>query len=179
MRVAHKRVTDFAPRFDRYERTFRPPQIIRRIEPLLGLPRIAIKVRPTCNYGRPVDEFVVGSDHIRYLGGAEVMRLTTDAPLSYITSEINFVLTQPVNLIFGQDDPFRSAIDVTSREFLDRTREHWLEWVRHLGVSFEWQSAVAQLRGNRRHRCRPHDLDPRSAIDATHLGLSTPMAASC
>ncbi len=141
---AQVRVTDFAPRFDRYERTFRPPQIIRRIEPLHGLPRIAIKVRPTCNYGRPVDEFVVGSNHIRYLGGAEVMRLTTDAPLSYITSEISFVLTQPVNLIFGQDDPFRSAIDVTSREFLDRTREHWLEWARHLGVPFEWQSAVVR-----------------------------------
>ena len=121
---AQVRVTDFAPRFDRYKRTFRPPQIIRRIEPLHGLPRIAIKVRPTCDYGRPIDETVVGSNHIRYLGGAEVMRLTTDAPLSYITSETNFVLTHPVNLIFGQDDPFRSAIDVTSREFLDRTREH-------------------------------------------------------
>jgi GH15 family glucan-1,4-alpha-glucosidase len=144
VRGAQVRVTDFAPRFEHYERTFRPPQIIRRIEPLRGLPRIAIKVRPTCNYGRPADEIVVGSNHIRYLGGAEVLRLTTDAPLSYIASEIDFVLTQPVNLIFGQDDPFRSAIDVTSREFLDRTREHWIEWVRHLGVPFEWQSAVVR-----------------------------------
>ena len=138
------RVTDFAPRLDRYERTFRPQQSLRRIEPLHGPPRIAIKVRPTCNYGRAIDELVVGSNHIRYLGGAEVMRLTTDAPPFYITSEIDFVLTQPVNLIFGQDDPFRNAIDETSHECPDRTREHWLGWVRHLGAPFEWQSAVVR-----------------------------------
>jgi len=141
---AKVRVTDFAPRFERHERVFRPPQIVRRIEPLQGLPRIVIKVRPTCDYGHPIDELVVGSNHIRYLGGDEVMRLTTDAPLAYITTETPFVLSQPLTLIFGQDDPFRSAIDVTSREFLDRTREHWLEWVRHLGVPFEWQTAVVR-----------------------------------
>ena len=97
---AQVRVTDFAPRFERYERTFRPPQIIRRIEPIAGLPRIAIKVRPTYDYGRPVEEVVVGSNHIRYIGGAEVMRLTTDAPLSYIIAETDFALTRPVNSDF-------------------------------------------------------------------------------
>ena len=49
-----------------------------------------------------------------------------------------------MNLIFGQDDPFLSAIDTTSREFLDRTHEHWLAWVRNLAVPFEWQSAVVR-----------------------------------
>src|SRR5579863_2340995 len=48
---AKVRVADFAPRFDRFEREYRPPQIIRRIEPLAGLPRVAIRVRPTHNYG--------------------------------------------------------------------------------------------------------------------------------
>ncbi len=141
----HKaRVVDFAPRFQRFEREYRPPQIIRRIEPLSGLPRIVIRVRPTHNYGRPTKNFVVGSNHIRYIGGAQVLRLTSDAPLSYIVNEIAFPLTRPVNLIFGQDDPFLSAIDTTSREFLDRTHEHWLTWVRNLAVPFEWQSAVVR-----------------------------------
>jgi GH15 family glucan-1,4-alpha-glucosidase len=139
---AKVRITDFAPRFERYERTFRPPQIIRRIEPIAGLPRISIRVRPTHSYGLPVTEKVMGSNHIRYIGGPEVMRLTTDAPLSYIDAETNFPLSRPINLIFGQDDPFRSAIEATSREFLDRTREHWLTWVRHLAAPFEWQQAV-------------------------------------
>ena len=72
------------------------------------------------------------------------MRLTSDAPLSYIDAETSFPLNRPMTLIFGQDDPFRSAIDATSREFLDRTRDHWLSWVRHLATPFEWQSAVVR-----------------------------------
>jgi GH15 family glucan-1,4-alpha-glucosidase len=138
------RITDFAPRFEHYERVFRPPQIIRRIEPLAGLPRIAIRVRPTFSYGRPVTEYAIGSNHIRYMGGDEIMRLSTDAPLSYVVAETSFALTRPVSLVLGQDEPFRSAIDTTSREFLDRTRDHWLGWVRHLGVPLEWQPAVVR-----------------------------------
>ena len=72
------------------------------------------------------------------------MRLTSDAPLSYIDAEISFPLNRTVSLIFGQDDPFRSAIETTSREFLDRTREHWLDWVHGLGAPFEWQAAVVR-----------------------------------
>jgi GH15 family glucan-1,4-alpha-glucosidase len=141
---AKVKVTDFAPFFQRYERTFHPPQIIRRIEPIAGMPRVTILVRPTFNYGHPITEKISGSNHIRYVGGPEVMRLTTDAPLSYIVSELSFPLNRPVSLIFGQDDPFRSAIDTTSREFLDRTKDHWLDWVRNLAVPFEWQSAVVR-----------------------------------
>ncbi|HTR11921.1 MAG TPA: glycoside hydrolase family 15 protein [Roseiarcus sp.] len=136
------RITDFAPRFERFERAFRPPQIIRRIEPIAGLPRIAVRVRVTHNYGRPTTNVVVGSNHVRYVGGANVLRLTTDAPLSYIVNEISFPLTRPLTLVFGQDDPFLSSIDETSLEFLDRTRHHWLEWCRNLAAPFEWQSAV-------------------------------------
>ncbi len=66
---------------------FRPAQIVRRIEPIAGLPRITIRVRPTYDYGRPVTEKALGSNHIRYSGGEHVIRLTTDAPLSYIEHE--------------------------------------------------------------------------------------------
>jgi len=141
-RGAQVRITDFAPRFERFERMFHPPQIIRRIEPIGGLPRIAIRARLTQNYGRPIEHVVLGSNHIRYIGGDEVVRLTTDAPLSYIANEVAFTLHRPLTLIFGQDDPFRSAIDTTAREFLERTRDHWLGWVRNLAVPFEWQAEV-------------------------------------
>jgi GH15 family glucan-1,4-alpha-glucosidase len=144
VRGASVRITDFAPRFERHERVYHPPQIIRRIEPVSGVPRIAIRVRPTHDYGRPTKDVVAGSNHIRYLGSDEAMRLTTDAPISYIIEEVTFALTRPVTLVFGQDDPFRSAIDTTGREFLDRTRDHWLGWVRRLAVPFEWQSAVVR-----------------------------------
>ncbi len=141
---ASLRVTDFAPRFLLYERPFRPPQVIRRIEPVSGIPRIAIRVRATHDYGSPTKMVVGGSNHIRYVGGPQVMRLTTDAPLSYIVNEITFPLTRPMSLIFGQDEPFVTGIDATSREFLDRTRDHWLDWSRNLAAPFEWQSAVVR-----------------------------------
>ncbi|RBP09681.1 GH15 family glucan-1,4-alpha-glucosidase [Roseiarcus fermentans] len=141
---ASLRVTDFCPRFDRFERPFRPPQVIRRLEPLSGMPRIAIRVRPTHNYGRPTQNAVVGSNHVRYVGGPNVMRLTSDAPLSYILNEITFPLTRPLSLVFGQDEPFLSAIDATTREFLEHTREHWLDWSRNLAAPFEWQADVVR-----------------------------------
>lgn len=138
------RITDFAPRFVHFERTFRPPQIVRRITPLGGLPRIAIRVRPTHGYGRPTTEFSLGSNHIRYHGPGPVLRLTTDAPLSYIAEERSFPLTKPVTLVFGPDEPFQSALDSTAREFEERTRDHWSGWVRSLAVPFEWQNAVTR-----------------------------------
>src|SRR6185437_8380746 len=37
------RITDFAPRFANYGRVFRPPQLIRIIEPIAGMPRVTIR----------------------------------------------------------------------------------------------------------------------------------------
>ena len=68
------RITDFAPRFLRFERAFHPAQIVRRIEPLRGLPRITIRLRPTFNYGQPAECQAIGSNHMRYGGGANVLR---------------------------------------------------------------------------------------------------------
>ena len=136
------RITDFAPRFMRYERVFHPAQIFRRIEPLSGVPRITIRVRPAFEYGGPCTSRAMGSNHIRYSGGIDTLRLTTDAPLSYISGESAFALTQPVNLILGADEPFESAIDTRSREFLERTRDYWITWARGLAIRLDWQSEM-------------------------------------
>ena len=77
------RVTDFAPRFRNFDRIMRPPQLMRRIEPLAGMPRITIRLRPTQDYGKPMRRRVAGSNHITY-GEPAMLRLTSDAPLSYI-----------------------------------------------------------------------------------------------
>ena len=138
------KVTDFAPRFKQYERIFRPAQLVRRIERVAGLPRITIRVRPTYDYGRDVTEKALGSNHIRYSGGADPIRLSTDAPLSYIEHETSFALTRTVTMVFGPDEPFRASLETTAREFQDRTRDYWLDWTRYLALPFEWQAAVAR-----------------------------------
>ena len=48
------RITDFAPRYRHFGRVFRPPQLMRIIEPVAGLPRITIRFRPTHHYGRAI-----------------------------------------------------------------------------------------------------------------------------
>lgn len=136
------RITDFAPRFLMYERIFRPPQLIRRITPLAGLPRITIRVRPTHSYGHPTTVHTVGSNHIRYRGTDEVLRVSTDAPLSYIVQETVFPLINPIAMALGTDEPFEGAVEQTAREFEDKTRHHWHTWARTLALPFEWQNAV-------------------------------------
>lgn len=136
------KITDFAPRFMRFERAFHPAQIMRRIEPVRGLPRIAIRLRPTFAYGQPSQCQAIGSNHMRFTGGPNVLRLTTDAPLSYIAHETPFALTHPITLILGPDEPLEASVDTVSREFLERTHDYWRDWVRGLGIPLEWQAAV-------------------------------------
>ena len=111
------RITDFAPRFRQFGRVFRPPQLFRIIEPIAGLPRITVRMRPTCEYGKPLPHRSLGSNHIRYADDGTVIRLTTDAPLSMIDGEAPFVLTRPLHMVFGPDEPFTGDLQKTCRDF--------------------------------------------------------------
>ncbi|MED5611688.1 MULTISPECIES: glycoside hydrolase family 15 protein [unclassified Pseudomonas] len=135
------RITDFAPRFPQYGRYFRPAQLCRLVEPIQGLPRVTLRMRPTHHYGKPC-EAVAGSSHIRYLGGDQALRLTTDAPLSYVMQETPFALKHPVSLVMGVDEPLDESPEQVVRSFLERTRAGWYEWVRSLAIPFEWQDVV-------------------------------------
>ena len=136
------KITDFAPRFRAYDRIFRPPQLFRIIEPIAGMPRITIRFRPTYQYGMPMQTKSIGSNHITLRGSHTVIRLTTDAPLSYIDREAPFVLTRPVYLVMGPDEPFPADLSTTCREFADRTRDYWTEWVRRLSIAYDWQDVI-------------------------------------
>ena len=135
------KITDFSPRFRNFDRILHPPQLMRRIEPLSGMPRITIRLRPTQDYGKPMSRRVAGSNHITY-GEPALVRLTTDAPLSYIEEEAVFALVRPLTLVLGADEPFAGEPDATGREFLGRTNDYWREWVRRISIAFEWQDAT-------------------------------------
>jgi GH15 family glucan-1,4-alpha-glucosidase len=136
------KITDFAPRFRQYGRTFRPPQLFRIIEPVAGLPRITIRVRPTHSYGKPMKQRTMGSNHIRYFQDDLAIRLTTDAPLALIDNEAPFVLTRPVYMVFGNDEPFSGDLASTATSFAEQTETYWLDWVRRLYISYDWQEAI-------------------------------------
>jgi GH15 family glucan-1,4-alpha-glucosidase len=139
---AKVRVTDFAPRFQSYGRTFRPPQLMRIIEPIAGMPRITIRFRPAHRYGVPVPTHSSGSNHIRYWRDEVPVRLTTDAPLAYVENETSFVVARPIHMVFGTDEPFEGGLETTCRDFIERTRDYWLEWVRRLAFSVDWQDEI-------------------------------------
>ena len=105
------RITDFAPRHRQFGRAFRPPQLIRILQPIAGLPRITIRFRPTHDDGRPFAHQSLGSNHIRYVHDRTVIRLTTDAPLSFVEREAPFILSRPVHLVFGVDEPFQGDLE--------------------------------------------------------------------
>ena len=117
-------ITDFAPRFKQYGRIYRPLQMVRRVRPLSGSPRLTVRLRPVCDYGASRPERTNGSNHIRYITPAMTLRLTTDAPVTYILDEVPFVLEEPFTLILGPDESLTRPIDETAREFFEMTSEY-------------------------------------------------------
>src|SRR3546814_5323060 len=97
-------VTDFAPRFPQCGRTFRPATIGRHLRPLSGNPRIRLRIRPAYDYGRGQPEITRGSNHLRYVMPHLTLRLTTDAPITYLAEEVPFILEHPLSLVLGPDE---------------------------------------------------------------------------
>jgi GH15 family glucan-1,4-alpha-glucosidase len=135
-------VVDFAPRFPRYERTFRPATLMRVLRPLAGSPRIRVRLRPRFKYGSVPPDITRGSNHIRYVGPDYTLRLTTDASISYVTEEVPFILDRPAVLLFGADEPVPTSLADLAREWLERTDNYWREFCLSLSIPFEWQEAV-------------------------------------
>ena len=136
------RVIDFAPRFKRFGRVFRPPMLVRRLEPVAGRPFVRLRVRPNFDYGVQQPQITMGSNHVRYVGADLVLRMTTDAPLSYVLHETEFAVDRPVNLCLGADETLPENPDSVARSFLQETEDYWHDWIRDLNVPFDWQEAV-------------------------------------
>jgi len=135
-------ITDFAPRFFQRDRFFRPAQLVRRVRPLFGHPRVRLVVRPRSDWGAHEPVRTRGSNHLRFVGSGWTLRLTTNAPLSYVVGETWFSLHAPISLLLGPDETLSGGIEDTAREFEEQTSLFWLRWTRRLAVPFEWQEAV-------------------------------------
>jgi GH15 family glucan-1,4-alpha-glucosidase len=135
-------ITDFAPRFKQFERTFRPTTLVRHVRPRAGNPRIRVRLRPVYDYGAQKPEITRGSNHIRYVMPDMALRLTTDVPITYVLEETVFNLDDPRTLILGPDESLIQPVTATGRDFYEKTLHYWNEWCRYLALPFEWQEAV-------------------------------------
>jgi GH15 family glucan-1,4-alpha-glucosidase len=135
-------VTDFAPRFFHHERTFRPMLLVRRVRPLHGAPRIRLVVRPRADWGRTTLGRTRGSNHVRFIAPALTIRLTTDAPITYILDETTFTLNGPISLLLGTDETLEGGVEESARHLEEHTAGYWRRWTRRLALPLEWQAAV-------------------------------------
>ncbi len=136
------RVTDFAPRFMQNDRYYRPAFLIRKIEPVDGFPRVKATCLPVGDYGKKELDVERGSNHIRYSGLEESLRLTTNIPLSYILDGTEFVLRETCYMILSYGVPLEGALQETCETFLTRTRNYWQRWVKSTSIGPLYQEAV-------------------------------------
>ncbi|KRG62324.1 glucoamylase [Stenotrophomonas humi] len=139
---AEVEVIDFAPRWKRNGRLYRPPSLVRRIRPLSGSPRIRVRARPLADWGARVPETTWGSNHMRWLLPEFTLRLTTDVPVRFVRDGTPFVLSHPMEFILGVDETLDRTLAGYAQEAQQRTTEYWREWVRYLSIPLEWQEAV-------------------------------------
>ena len=136
------KVTDLAPRFFQHERYYRPLMLIRKVEPIEGFPEVIINCKPVGKYGEQQLTQETGSNHIRYNGLEETLRLSTDIPLNYLKTNGSFVLTKTHYLIFTYGVPLEGPIAETAENFLARTKEYWQKWVKSTSIGTLYQSQV-------------------------------------
>ena len=136
------RIVDFTPRFMDRGRIFRPASMIRRIEPVAGMPAITVELVAQMDKGARDMPVVRGVSHVTFKDPVCGFRVTTDAPLSYVMDQREFVLDRHISFVLGPNESLSDGVDLLSRSWLERTTYHWQDWSRRLATPAEWQEAV-------------------------------------
>jgi GH15 family glucan-1,4-alpha-glucosidase len=135
-------IVDCVPRFLQHARLFQPLTLVRQVRRVAGNPRITVRLRPAAGYGSARAATTTGSSHLRFVGAAHTLRLTTDASLTAIVDERPFHLERTLTFLLGPDESVPEAPATTGRQFVDETVAYWRDWVRRLAIPFEWQAEV-------------------------------------
>jgi GH15 family glucan-1,4-alpha-glucosidase len=136
------RVIDCAPRFQQYERNFKPLMLVRKIERLDGNPVVKVVCRPVGSYGTLKPEVVMSSNHLRYLNFDMQMRLTSDVSLSNILEEQSFVLDQNRYIVLTYGEPLEAPLKSTAEDFINKTVRYWQTWIKSTYVPDIYQEHV-------------------------------------
>jgi GH15 family glucan-1,4-alpha-glucosidase len=135
------RILDFAPRFIQFDRSFRPTKLIRIVEPISGTPRIRVRCDPVLGWSRKKPGREVGSHHIQFHGYEEQLRLTTNAPLSYLNGDA-FALSARTDFVLAWGSPVEESLETLCDRFLLETVRYWQQWVKHCEIPPLYQEQV-------------------------------------
>lgn len=135
------RITDFAPRFPLYDRTHRPLMLIRKIERLSGNPKLLVTCRPAYDYGQADVQSHHGSNHIRYSGLPDELRLTSNIPLNFIEQGIPFQLFETKYLVLTYGAPLEAPLVETCETFFRKTKMYWRNWIKASSTPILYQDA--------------------------------------
>jgi GH15 family glucan-1,4-alpha-glucosidase len=102
-----------------------------------------VRLRVATRRGAARAETTSGSNHIRYLGEQVTLRLTTNAPVTYVLDETPFRVERPLTFFLGPDESFADEPAAVQR-MCDATIADWQLWVRGLALPLEWQDAVVR-----------------------------------
>ena len=135
---------DFAPRFNLYDRFFKPSMLVRILRPLSGEPRARVRCRPTYEYGLQEIGRWRASNHIEFTGFPTPVRLTTNLPLTYVEDERPFLLERDRHLVLTWGEPLEAGLEETAERFLERTLDYWRRWVKGTRVPRDYQNEVVR-----------------------------------
>ena len=135
-------VLDWAPRFKQYERMYKPTSLFRRVRPLDGKPMIRVRCRPVYDYGATVPIHYTSSNHIGWTLADAQLRLTTNAPLTYVSEGRPFALATDTYLALTWGRPLDADLLETAETYLARTRRYWKTWSQHANLPARYQDEV-------------------------------------
>ncbi len=128
------RITDFCPRFEQHGRMFRPMSLFRKVEAVVGVPRIRVNCVVVDGWHKNPVASVRGNSHLRFDVRDDSLRLVTNMSLTYLCEGTSFPLAE--TLYFGLTWSFSVEEDLPTmvERFLKHTKDYWIMWVKHCSI---------------------------------------------
>ena len=116
--------------------------LVRKISPIKGFPLVTVRCKPSFNYNAVFPTVECGSNHIRFEGPNQIVRLSTDLAVSYVINEIPFMLSEDKHFIISTDESITKSLVDTVKDFSANTKAFWGEWCKYVNMPFEFQKYV-------------------------------------
>ncbi|PWU20557.1 MAG: hypothetical protein C5B49_04105, partial [Bdellovibrio sp.] len=128
------KITDFCPRFEQHGRMYRPPSVFRIVEAVRGTPLVKVSNRPVIGWEKELATPVRGNSHLRYDVRGDSLRVTTNAPLTYLTEETSFILNEKLYFAITWGAGVEADLAAVTQQFLEQTIQYWRVWVKHCTI---------------------------------------------